>query len=72
MGLEKENIYFVGVGGIGMSALARYFNQQGKQIAGYDRATTELTRRLQSEGISITDFSEADAIPFSHRDPPKI
>jgi len=66
--LEKEYIYFVGVGGIGMSALARYFNQIGKKVAGYDRSTTILTQRLQAEGVSITDFAEADAIPYPHRD----
>ncbi|MBL4709198.1 MAG: UDP-N-acetylmuramate--L-alanine ligase [Flavobacteriales bacterium] len=65
--LEKEYIYFVGAGGIGMSALARYFNQSGKQVAGYDRSTTVLTKRLQTEGISITDFDEADAVPHPYR-----
>lgn len=68
MGTEKKNIYFVGIGGIGMSALARYFNQLGKQVAGYDRSTTDLTKRLQTEGIFVTDFSEADAIAFPYRD----
>lgn len=68
MSLEKKHIYFIGIGGIGMSALARYFNQEGSVVAGYDRNTTELTRRLQSEGISITDFAEADAIPHPYRD----
>lgn len=51
-----------------MSALARYFISLGKQVAGYDRATTPLTKRLQAEGISVTDFDEADVIPFPHRD----
>ncbi|MFT6165623.1 MAG: UDP-N-acetylmuramate--alanine ligase [Vicingaceae bacterium] len=71
MGLEKENIYFIGIGGIGMSALARYFNQIGKKVAGYDRSTTALTKQLQTEGITITDFSEADAIPHPYRDASK-
>lgn len=66
--LSKENIYLIGVGGIGMSALARYFVQIGKQVAGYDRATTPLTKRLQAEGVRVTDFDEADAIPFPHRE----
>lgn len=66
--LEKDNVYLIGVGGIGMSALARYFLRKGKQVAGYDRATTALTKRLQSEGVRVTDFDEADAIPFSHRE----
>ena len=71
MGLEKDNIYFIGIGGIGMSALARYFNQVGKKVAGYDRSTTALTKQLQTEGIAITDFSEADAIPHPYRDASK-
>jgi len=66
--IEKQNIYFIGIGGIGMSALARYFNQVGKKVAGYDRTTTALTKQLQKEGMSISDFSEADAIPYPYRD----
>lgn len=66
--LDKKNIYLIGVGGIGMSALARYFIQMGKEVAGYDRATTTLTKRLQAEGVRVTDFDEADAIPFTHRE----
>lgn len=66
--IEKENIYFVGIGGIGMSALARYFYQTGKQVAGYDRSTTVLTKRLQTEGILVSDFNEADAIPHPYRE----
>ncbi len=68
MSLEKENVYFVGVGGIGMSALARYFNQLNKNVAGYDRSTTDLTKHLQREGVFVTDFAEADAVPFPYRD----
>ena len=68
MSLNKANIYFIGIGGIGMSALARYFNQSGNKVAGYDRSTTLLTKQLQKEGISITDFYEADAIPHPYRD----
>ena len=69
--IHRENIYFIGIGGIGMSALARYFNQQGKKVAGYDRSTTTLTKQLQKEGVSITDFAEADAIPHPYRDASK-
>lgn len=64
---EKQNIYFIGIGGIGMSALARYFNILGKTVAGYDRTVTDLTKRLQSEGMAITYFAEADAIPFPYK-----
>ncbi len=48
-----ERVYFLGIGGIGMSALARYFSVTGKDVAGYDRTSTELTRQLSSEGIDI-------------------
>jgi UDP-N-acetylmuramate--alanine ligase len=54
MNFEKiYNVYFIGIGGIGMSALARYFNTMGKYVAGFDRTQTTLTDALQSEGISI-------------------
>lgn len=49
-----KKIYFLGIGGIGMSALARYFNLHGIQVFGYDKTPTSLTQELISEGISIT------------------
>ena len=49
-----QNFYFVGIGGIGMSALARYFHAAGKNVLGYDKTETKLTTELQKEGISIT------------------
>lgn len=48
-----KNAYFIGIGGIGMSALARYFRQKGVQVSGYDRTPTPLTGQLQREGIAI-------------------
>ncbi len=54
MQLDKiKNVYFVGIGGIGMSALARYFNLRGAKVSGYDRTPTNLTDQLQKEGINI-------------------
>ncbi len=50
---EKEIYYFLGIGGIGMSALARYFNSQGKMVMGYDRTSTPLTTELQMEDIAV-------------------
>ncbi|MCR4659381.1 MAG: UDP-N-acetylmuramate--L-alanine ligase [Bacteroidales bacterium] len=47
------NYYFLGIGGIGMSALARYFKLQGHNVSGYDRTPSELTHQLESEGIAI-------------------
>jgi len=52
--LEKiHNVYFVGIGGIGMSALARYFHEIGKQVAGYDKTPTKITLALEKMGIAI-------------------
>ncbi|MCS6832922.1 MAG: Mur ligase domain-containing protein, partial [Flammeovirgaceae bacterium] len=48
-----SHIYFIGIGGIGMSALARWFHKKGKQVAGYDKTTTPLTQQLASEGIQV-------------------
>ena len=51
--LIVDKVYFVGIGGIGMSALARYFHAQGKQVGGYDKIETELTKSMVQEGIEI-------------------
>ena len=48
-----KSVYFIGIGGIGMSALARFFLQRGANVSGYDRAETELTQQLVSEGASV-------------------
>lgn len=62
-----ERFYFIGIGGIGMSALARYFMSQGKAVAGYDRVSRSLTDALQAEGAAI-HFEEAPAqIPEAFR-----
>ncbi len=58
-----ERTYFLGAGGIGMSALARYFNALGKQVAGYDRSSSALTDQLQKEGIDIHFQSSVNNIP---------
>ncbi len=50
---EIKSIYFIGIGGIGMSALARYFNNRGVKISGYDKTPSQLTDELQAEGIKI-------------------
>jgi len=48
-----HNVYFIGVGGIGMSAIASYFKSNGKQVAGYDKVPTPITKSLQKMGVSI-------------------
>ena len=59
----KRNYYFLGIGGIGMSALARYFNLQGASVYGYDRTCSDLTRALQSEGMAVHYTDSIDEIP---------
>ena len=62
--MEKfSKYYFLGIGGIGMSALARYFRAKGYEIAGYDRTPTKLTTDLQSEGIAVCFDENIDQIP---------
>ncbi|MGZ3844652.1 MAG: UDP-N-acetylmuramate--L-alanine ligase [Flavisolibacter sp.] len=60
-GIQK--VYFIGIGGIGMSAIARYFHSKGIQVSGYDRTKTELTDDLEQEGISIHYTEDVNAIP---------
>ena len=47
-GVKGNRFFFIGVGGIGMSGLARYFRRHGAEVAGYDRTPSELTNQLQS------------------------
>ena len=69
MNLEKiNNVYFIGIGGIGMSALARYFHKIGKQVAGYDKTPTKITDGLIQMGIAIHFEDSVDLIPIRFRD----
>jgi UDP-N-acetylmuramate--alanine ligase len=61
--IAKQNIYFLGIGGIGMSALARYFYQKGCEVSGYDKTPSPLTKRLEEEGILIHYDDNPDLIP---------
>jgi len=56
---DIKRVYFIGVGGIGMSAVARYFNSRGLRVSGYDKTETPLTRALEGEGIAI-HYGEAN------------
>jgi UDP-N-acetylmuramate--alanine ligase len=60
-----HNVYLVGIGGIGMSALARYFHSMGKKVAGYDRTETPLTRALVLEGMHVHYTDDPRQIPLS-------
>lgn len=58
-----KNIYFIGIGGIGMSALARYFHAMNISVSGYDKTRSDLTLSLEAEGIPIHYEARADLIP---------
>lgn len=65
---DIKNVYFLGAGGIGMSALERYFIALGMNVAGYDRVETELTRELAAEGAQIHYDDDPALIPEPFRD----
>jgi len=69
--MKNENFYFLGAGGIGMSALIRYFLAKGKNVAGYDRTPSELTSELISEGVRIHFDDDVSLIPNEFRDKKK-
>ncbi len=60
---DIKKIYFIGIGGIGMSALARYFKSRGTVVSGYDKTVTQLTRQLESEGVDIHYEERVSDIP---------
>jgi UDP-N-acetylmuramate--alanine ligase len=60
---EIKKIYFIGIGGIGMSALARYFKAKGVDVSGYDKTSTPLTRELEATGIAIHYDERVDLAP---------
>ena len=61
--MEYRNIYFIGIGGIGMSAIARYYNFKGYKVSGYDKTPSELTHRLEEEGIAVHYEDNISFIP---------
>lgn len=63
-----KNYYFLGIGGIGMSAIARYFNHAGFKVSGYDRTPSALTAELEMEGIRIHYDDRPDLIPENVKD----
>jgi UDP-N-acetylmuramate--alanine ligase len=60
---DIKKVYFLGIGGIGMSALARYFKSLGAEVSGYDKTPTALTDQLAAEGIKITFEDDVNALP---------
>ena len=63
---QIHNVYFIGIGGIGMSALARYFKSIGKNVSGYDKTETELTNELIDSGIDVHFKDEIGLIPTEY------
>ena len=61
--MSYSNIYFIGIGGIGMSAIARYYKFKGFRVGGYDRTPSELTKELEAEGIEVHYEDRPDLIP---------
>ncbi|MBQ2179761.1 MAG: UDP-N-acetylmuramate--L-alanine ligase [Prevotella sp.] len=66
---DIKAVYFVGAGGIGMSAIARYFISRGLVVAGYDKTPSDLTRQLEKEGMLIHYEENIDAIPAACKQP---
>ena len=66
--MNCRNTYFIGIGGIGMSAIARYFKFKGYNVSGYDRTPSELTAELEKEGIAVHYDDNINAIPKDVRD----
>ena len=64
---EIKAVYFVGIGGIGMSAIARYFLKEGLVVAGYDKTSTPLTKQMEKEGALIHYEENVEEIPHSCR-----
>ena len=60
---EYNDIYFIGIGGIGMSAIARYYNFKGLKVSGYDKTPSELTHALENEGIEVHYEDNTEFIP---------
>ena len=60
---DIKSAYFIGIGGIGMSAIARFLNTRGVQVSGYDKTSTTLTKTLESEGMQIHYSEDLSALP---------
>ena len=66
--MKYRNVYFIGIGGIGMSAIARFCKFKGYSVSGYDRTPSELTRRLEAEGIEVHYDDDCSRIPEDRED----
>ena len=69
--MNYTHFYFLGIGGIGMSAIARYFKAKGFDVAGYDRTRSQLCEELEQEGISIHYDDDVNLVPIAFTDKTK-
>ena len=69
--MNYTHFYFLGIGGIGMSAIARYFKAKGFDVAGYDRTRSKLCEELEQEGISIHYDDDVNLVPLAFTDKTK-
>ena len=69
MSSSKKHIYFIGIGGIGMSALARYFVANGNRVAGYDKTPSDNTKALENLGVKIHFKDDVELIPNAFKNP---
>ena len=67
----KQQVYFLGIGGIGMSALAQYFVQQGHDVFGYDGIASEITEKLSQIGATVHHRDSIESIPAACTDKSK-
>ena len=64
MSIEQvKAVYFIGIGGIGMSAIARYFHSKGARVSGYDKTETGLTKELEQSGIHVHYEEDIEQLP---------
>ena len=61
--MKNQPFYFIGIGGIGMSSIARFLMQKGAEVAGYDKTSTPLTKALEDTGVQITYDASVETIP---------
>jgi len=70
--IQPGNIYFLGIGGIGMSALARYYHSKGYRVMGYDLTETPLTKKMEASGIEVNYTDTVNFIPDAVKSDPKV
>ena len=66
---DLQSVYFLGIGGIGMSALARYYHSRGYRVLGYDHTPSPLTHELEKEGLAISYADDVESLEATGIDP---